>query len=77
MSMAATARAAASFLPRFPKITQNQQKPPKQMFEAATFKNRQELQAYVQHIMDSGGFLAYHTIHVYPDNTLFVTLVWE
>lgn len=77
MNIAATALAASSFLPRFPKLTRSQQKPPKQTFEAATFKNRQELQAYVQHVMDSGGFLAYYTVHVYPDNTLFVTLVWE
>jgi len=77
MSMATTLRSATSFLPRFPRIVEKSPKPPRQMFEAATFKNRQELQEYVTHVMGSGGFLAYHTVHVYPDNTLFVTLVWE
>lgn len=77
MSITTTLRSAASLLPNIPKIPQKLPKPHKQLFEAATFKDRHELQAYVRHVMASGGFLAYHTVHVYPDNTLFVTLVWE
>jgi len=52
-------------------------KRPRQMFETGVFKNRKELEAYVSHIIATKGFLAYYTIHVYPDNTILATFLWE
>jgi hypothetical protein len=52
-------------------------KKPRQMFETGVFKNRRELEDYVRHILATNAFLAYYMIHVYPDNTILATFLWE
>ncbi len=52
-------------------------KKPRQMFETGVFKNRKEMTDYVNYIVGTNAFLAYYTVHVYPDNTIFATFLWE